>query len=168
MAKSNPIATSQYKTKPADSATEGHNIQLLPTRWYRQFKNKIQDLLYLLSWSLMWPVVKVGDSNLNVIPCPCSRNYSSVFGGRFRGNSPLAKVLPVSFSSGLPTPTTLHIITGKRRWELNKLLITLFHHRNSGCCFQFWPQRWKQRLVSWITHEIQTTCSGFRYQINWK
>lgn len=33
MAKLNPIVTSQCKTKSADSATEGHNIQLLPTRW---------------------------------------------------------------------------------------------------------------------------------------
>lgn len=118
MAKLNPLVTSQYKTKPADSATEGHNIQLLPTRWSEQFKDKIQNLLYLLSWSLMWPVVKLGDSDSNIIPHPCSRNNSRVFGGRFRGISPLARVLPVSFScEGLPTPTTLHI-TGKRRQEL--------------------------------------------------
>lgn len=58
MAKLNPIVTSQYKTKPADSAT-GHNIQLLPTRWSEQFKNKIQNLLHLRSWSLMWPVVEI-------------------------------------------------------------------------------------------------------------
>lgn len=118
MAKLNPIVTSQYKTKPANSPTEGHNIQLLPTRWSEQFKNKIQNLLYLLSWSLMWPVVKLGDSDWSIILCPCSRNNSSVFGGRFRGNSALAKVFPVSFScEGLPTPTTLHI-TGRRRGEL--------------------------------------------------
>lgn len=49
MAKLNPIVTSQYKTKPADSATEGHNIQLLLIRGSEQFKNKIQNLLYLLS-----------------------------------------------------------------------------------------------------------------------
>lgn len=167
MAKLSPIVTSQYKTKPADSATGGHNIQLLPTRWSEQFKNKIQNPLYLLSWSLMWPVVKLGDSESNIILCPCSRNHSSVFGGRFRGNSPISKVLPVSLSwDGLPTPSTLPM-PGKRSWALRHYWSLCFSAQTQAAASIVAPTL-EAAAAFWITHEIHTTCSGFRYHINWK
>lgn len=154
MAKLNPIITSQYKIKPADSATGGHNIQLLPTRWSQQFKNKIQNLLYSVSLKPHVACGEIGWLRLEYSTLSLQQKQQQCVWRKIQRELTPCKVFACVIqlwrAAHTKNPSYYEVMWTQELLKVRtqKLLITLFHHRNSGCCFQFWPQHWKQLLVS--------------------